>query len=109
MADMVCSQPHHDGSALYVPDPYPRLGGRVTVLFRVPRPSDVTNAWVRLLFGAVRKSLPSLVMWASLLALADKFIQSFWKRWQKRADLLGWRLSIPNGRHQSALVTVLRR
>jgi alpha-glucosidase len=42
-------QPHHDGSATYVPDPNPKLGGMVTVFLRVPRMSDVTSAWVRVI------------------------------------------------------------
>jgi alpha-glucosidase len=49
MIDILWSQPHHDGSEMYVPDPSPRLGGNVTVLLRVPRSSDVTDAWVRAL------------------------------------------------------------
>lgn len=47
--DAVWSLPHHDGSALYVPDPTPKLGGKVSVFLRVPRTSDVTSAWVRVL------------------------------------------------------------
>jgi len=47
MTDTAWSQPHHDGSATYVPEPNPKLGGRVTVFLRIPRTSDVTNAWVR--------------------------------------------------------------
>lgn len=43
------SQPHHDGSAMYVPDPNPKLGGKVNVFLRVPQTSDVTSAWVRVL------------------------------------------------------------
>lgn len=49
MTQDLWSQPHHDGSALYVPDPTPRLGGRVDVLLRVPRASEVTSAWVRVI------------------------------------------------------------
>ncbi|MCB0257925.1 MAG: glycoside hydrolase family 13 protein, partial [Anaerolineae bacterium] len=49
MTDTVWSLPHHDGSELYVPDPTPKLGGKVTVFLRVPRTSDVSNAWVRVL------------------------------------------------------------
>ena len=49
MTDTVWSQPHHDGSAMYVPDPNPKLGGKVNVLLRVPRTSDVTSAWVRVI------------------------------------------------------------
>ncbi len=49
MTDSLWTQPHHDGSALYVPDPTPPLGGRVTVRLRVPRSSDVTAAWARVI------------------------------------------------------------
>ena len=49
MTDTLWSQPHHDGSALYVPEPNPQLGGKTTVFLRVPRASDVTRAWVRVL------------------------------------------------------------
>jgi alpha-glucosidase len=49
MTDSAWSQPHHDGSATYVPDPNPKLGGKVNVLLRVPRTSDVTSAWVRVI------------------------------------------------------------
>lgn len=49
MTDTVWSQPHHDGSTIYVPEPNPRLGGKVTVFLRVPRTSDVTSAWVRVI------------------------------------------------------------
>lgn len=45
----VWNQPHHDGSPLYVPEPTPRLGGRVAVRLRVPRGSDTTRAWVRVI------------------------------------------------------------
>ncbi|MCB9134112.1 MAG: glycoside hydrolase family 13 protein [Anaerolineales bacterium] len=41
--------PHHDGSETYVPEQTPTLGGTVPVFLRVPRASDVTNAWVRVL------------------------------------------------------------
>ncbi len=49
MTDAVWALPHHDGSALYVPEPTPVLGGLVTVLVRVPRVSDVSRVWVRVL------------------------------------------------------------
>jgi alpha-glucosidase len=49
MAEMVWSFPHHDGSELYVPDPTPKLGGKVTIFLRVPRSSDVTKAWARVI------------------------------------------------------------
>ncbi len=49
MTDAAWSLPHHDGSETYVPDPHPTLGGRVDVLLRVPRASDVTGAWVRVI------------------------------------------------------------
>ncbi len=47
MTNALWSLPHHDGSASYVPEPTPELGGSATVLLRVPRASDVTKAWVR--------------------------------------------------------------
>lgn len=40
-------QPHHDGSALYVSNPYPELGETVTVRVRVPRGADVRAVHVR--------------------------------------------------------------
>ena len=43
------SLPHHDGSPVYVPEPTPELGGTVPVFLRVPRSSDVTSAWVRVI------------------------------------------------------------
>ncbi|MEF2280257.1 glycoside hydrolase family 13 protein [Deinococcus sp. YIM 134068] len=49
MTDAPWSQPHHDGSELYVPDPTPPLGGQTDVFLRVPRTGDVTSAWVRVL------------------------------------------------------------
>ncbi|WP_116114806.1 glycoside hydrolase family 13 protein [Austwickia chelonae] len=36
--ESVLDLPHHDGSMLYVDDPHPVIGGRVTVRLRVPRP-----------------------------------------------------------------------
>lgn len=41
--------PHHDGSELYVPDPTPKLGGKVRIFLRVPLSSDVRNAWARVI------------------------------------------------------------
>jgi alpha-glucosidase len=49
MMETIWSRPHHDGSELYVPEPNPHLGGKTTVLLRVPVTSDVTNAWVRVI------------------------------------------------------------
>jgi alpha-glucosidase len=43
------SLPHHDGSETYVPDPNPKLGGKVSVYIRIPRISDVRRAWVRVI------------------------------------------------------------
>jgi alpha-glucosidase len=42
------SQPHHDGSALYVSNQRPELGDTVTVRVRVPHESDVAAVHVRL-------------------------------------------------------------
>jgi alpha-glucosidase len=49
MSDAAWSQPHHDGSELYVPEPHLKLGGKTSVFLRVPRTSDVTNAWLRVI------------------------------------------------------------
>lgn len=49
MTDALWSRPHHDGSTTYVPESNPNLGGKVTVFLRVPRTSDVTSAWVRVI------------------------------------------------------------
>ena len=49
MIEALWSLPHHDGSAIYVPEPHAKLGGKVAVFLRVPRTSDVTNAWVRVI------------------------------------------------------------
>ena len=42
------SQPHHDGSGLYVSNLRPRLGDSVSVLVRVPHEAEVTAVHVRL-------------------------------------------------------------
>jgi alpha-glucosidase len=49
MMETIWSRPHHDGSALYVPEPNPQLGSKITIFLRVPRTSDVGNAWVRVI------------------------------------------------------------
>jgi alpha-glucosidase len=49
MRPALWAAPHHDGSAVYVPGATPALGGTATVLLRVPRASDTTRAWVRVL------------------------------------------------------------
>jgi alpha-glucosidase len=49
MTDALWTLPHHDGSETYVPEPQARLGGTVDVLLRVPKTSDVTRAWARVL------------------------------------------------------------
>lgn len=41
-------QPHHDGSALYVPNRQPRLGDIVTVRLRVPAAAGVSSVFVRI-------------------------------------------------------------
>ncbi|MCK2216054.1 glycoside hydrolase family 13 protein [Actinomadura sp. ATCC 31491] len=40
-------EPHHDGSALYVPDQEPALGARVTLWLRAPLAAGVTGVTVR--------------------------------------------------------------
>ena len=46
--DDLLSQPHHDGSALYVSNPTPQLGETVTLRVRVPHEADVRAVHVRL-------------------------------------------------------------
>lgn len=63
MTDSLWSQPHHDGLETYVPELTLKLSGKVTVFLRVPRTSDVTSAWVRVLYdgnrGAACHRLPN--------------------------------------------------
>ncbi|GAA1991828.1 maltodextrin glucosidase [Isoptericola halotolerans] len=40
-------QPHHDGSALHVPEGTPTLGDRVPVRVRVPQAAGVDRVWLR--------------------------------------------------------------
>lgn len=49
MTQPLWTQAHHDGSETYVPDPNPKLGGKVNVLLRLPQGSDANNAWVRVI------------------------------------------------------------
>jgi alpha-glucosidase len=46
-AGHLLAQPHHDGSALYVSNPYPALGETVRVRMRVPREAEVSAVHVR--------------------------------------------------------------
>ncbi len=55
------SLPHHDGSGVYVPDPHPALGGSVAVFLRVPRASDTTAAWVRVIMDGEPELVPARV------------------------------------------------
>jgi alpha-glucosidase len=64
-------QPHHDGSALHVPDDAPGLGETVPVFLRVPAGDGLTRVWVRttpdaephLLAGAVDRETASETWW----------------------------------------------
>ncbi|MFW3385918.1 UNVERIFIED_CONTAM: glycoside hydrolase family 13 protein [Kocuria sp. CPCC 205274] len=47
MTSRLWDQPHHDGSAMYVSNPFPELGETVTMFLRVPRASGVTQALLR--------------------------------------------------------------
>ena len=47
MRDVVAPAPHHDGSALYVPEGVPALGDTVPVRVRVPRAAGVRDVWLR--------------------------------------------------------------
>ena len=55
------SQPHHDGSALYVSNPSPRLGETVRVRVRVPHEADVSAVHVRLTPDAEPKFADAVV------------------------------------------------
>ena len=61
MTEALWSLPHHDGSAIYVPAPNAKLGGKVAVFLRVPRTSDVMNAWVRVLNDGEPELVPATV------------------------------------------------
>lgn len=50
MTNAAWSQPRHDGSVLYVPEPNPRLGGKVRVFLRLPRTSDNESAWACVIY-----------------------------------------------------------
>ena len=47
MHDVATPVPHHDGSALYVPEGVPALGDTVPVRVRVPRSAGVRDVWLR--------------------------------------------------------------
>lgn len=47
MRDVATPVPHHDGSALYVPEGVPALGDTVPVRVRVPRSAGVRDVWLR--------------------------------------------------------------
>ncbi|MFL7838416.1 MAG: glycoside hydrolase family 13 protein [Candidatus Promineifilaceae bacterium] len=53
------SQPHHDGSEKYVPEPNPELGDKVAVFLRVPLMSDASRAWVRVLVDGEPELVPA--------------------------------------------------
>ena len=55
------SQPHHDGSALYVSDLGPQLGDTVTVRVRVPHEAEVSAVHVRLIRDAEPKFVDAVV------------------------------------------------
>ena len=55
------SCPHHDGSQIYVPEPNPKLGDKVDVFLRVPRMSDVTSAWVRVVINGEPELVQTVV------------------------------------------------
>jgi alpha-glucosidase len=61
VSEALWALPHHDGSALYVPDPHPELGSTVAVLLRVPRTSDVTSVNVRVNMDGEPELVPARV------------------------------------------------
>ncbi|MGH8889444.1 MAG: alpha-amylase family glycosyl hydrolase [Acidothermaceae bacterium] len=54
-------QAHHDGSSLYVTNPYPALGEKVTVFARVPHSSGVTAVHVRSIVDGEPAHTPAIV------------------------------------------------
>ncbi len=59
MTQHLWTQPHHDGSSLYVSDPAPSLGDTVTVFLRLPRYGDVTTALVRTMVDGEQVLVPA--------------------------------------------------
>ena len=55
------SQPHHDGSALYVSDLRPQLGDTVRVRVRVPHEADVPAVHVRIIVDGEPKFVEAVV------------------------------------------------
>ena len=55
------SQPHHDGSALYVSNLRPRLGDTVTLRVRVPHEADISAVHVRLTPDAEPKFVDAVI------------------------------------------------
>jgi len=53
--------PHHDGSALYVPDQAPSLGDVVTVLLRVPRGAGIRGVHLRQVIDAEPSFLEAVI------------------------------------------------
>lgn len=85
-------QPHHDGSALYVSDQQPLLGGCVTVRLRVPTASASTAVWVRL----VRNGEPLFV--AATIEHSNEF-ETWWSadlHLQNPVTHYRWRLNNPD-------------
>ena len=85
--------PHHDGSERYVPVQTPRLGEELPVFLRVPRASDVTSGWVRV----IRDGEPELVA-----AEVDRVDESdTWLRADVRAynPVVSYRWLLDGGQH----------
>jgi len=61
IATNLLSQPHHDGSALYVSNLRPKLGDTVSVRVRVPHEADITAVHVRLTPDAEPKFVDAVV------------------------------------------------
>lgn len=70
MTEPAWSMPHQDGSKLYVPEPNPRLDGKVAVRLRAPRAGDVSRAWVRVLADGEPELVPAAVLGSGLVGLA---------------------------------------
>lgn len=112
------SQPHHDGSALYVPHSPTKLGDQVTVRLRVPRPAGVSTVSVRLVNDGEPRFVPATIesegeheVWWSATLTADNPTLNYrflldggptGVRWLNAAGL--WHRSVPD--HADFKVTI---
>ncbi len=100
------TQPHHDGSALYVSDDGPELGAEFTVWLRVPRAEPASSVSVRQLrdgepfFVAARLDpdrCDELDQWWRAELTAHNAVTSY--RWLLAGGPVGWAWVNGQGRH----------